>query len=171
MRCYMDKTIQEVYEALGRISNATKKEEKIAAVKTACKSDIVVCALAFLLDPHIVTGISTAKIDSHAFYADKVQTLAEAMDYIRHNNTGSGISVGTIQKYIGEQPEEYCDFIKSFFTKTLRLGIEAKALNQILGYKLISIFEVQLADRIDNVRIDERQWYISPNQQRRLTHR
>ncbi|MGZ3123654.1 ATP-dependent DNA ligase, partial [Bacillus subtilis] len=112
-------------------------------------------ALSFLLNPYIVTGVSTKKmrkkipVKTKAKLADKVHkisTFKEAIEYIKRHNSGRDVDILAIKGFIESvvTGDERL-FIEKFFTKDLKLGISSKTVNKVYGKGTIPQFEVMLA--------------------------
>lgn len=127
------------------------------------RNDTIVFFLRFLLDKNITTGISTAKINKKLhkeLNPDIDMTFFEVCKYISENPANDD-TLWIVQSYIAKVKMESKDekFAEQVFTKKLRLGIEAKTVNQVYGYMVIPNFEVQLAKSIENVKIQHGQWF------------
>jgi len=108
-------------------------------------------ALIFLLNPYIVTGISTKKMNKDVSgISEKYHPIRSLDDIIEHlsvSNTGRDEDIALIQRYIeGLESEELQTFVKKFVTKDLKLGISEKTVNKVYGKGTIPSFAVMLAE-------------------------
>lgn len=127
------------------------------------RNDTIAFFLRFLLDKNITTGISTAKINKKLrkeLNPDIDMSFFDVCRYISENPANDD-TLWIAQSYIAKVKAESKDdeFAKLVFTKKLRLGIEAKTVNQAYGYMVIPNFEVQLAKSIENVKLQKNQWF------------
>jgi DNA ligase 1 len=107
-------------------------------------------ALNFLLNPYIVTGISTKKMNKKVTFVNdylEITSFGELIEYLKKNNSGRDYDIINIQKYIKSlEDEELETFVKKFVTKTLKLGISEKTVNKVYGKGTIPTFAVMLAE-------------------------
>lgn len=111
-------------------------------------------ALCFLLNPYIVTGISTKKMNKKI--KDGLQVKGFIMDFkhlmehLKTNNSGRDGDILMIQNFINNQETpELQEFIKKFVTKDLKLGISEKTVNKVYGKGTIPSFAVMLAESFE----------------------
>lgn len=141
------KKINAIFRTIEETSAKTGKE----AVLKAHKGDKEVLeALDFLLNPYIVTGISTKKINKDLSNLEVKGFISDFQGIINHlkkNNSGRDGDIKLIQNYISHlDSEELQDFVRKFVTKTLKLGISEKTVNKIYGADTIPTFAVMLAE-------------------------
>jgi DNA ligase 1 len=107
-------------------------------------------ALNFLLNPYIVTGISTKKMNKKVTFVNdylEITSFGELIEYLGKNNSGRDYDIINIQKYIKSLEDgELETFVKKFVTKTLKLGISEKTVNKVYGKGTIPTFAVMLAE-------------------------
>ena len=112
----------------------------------------------FLLDPNVVTGISTKKLHKAVNGTPWMyDNLFDLLDYIAENNTGSDGVIATVQWFITHNAK-YEDFLSKIVTKTLRLGVDAKTVNAV-NPGLIPTFDVMLGTPIDKCKIPTGTWF------------
>lgn len=127
------------------------------------KNETIAFFLRFILDKNITTGISTAKINKKLrkeLNPDIDMSFFDVCKYITENPANDD-TLWIAQSYVTKVKKESKDyeFAKLVFTKKLRLGVEAKTVNQVYGYMVVPNFEVQLAKSIENVKIPKGQWF------------
>lgn len=130
--------------------------------------------LYFLLNPYIITGISTKKINKdigkipNINYSelldigsarDTYYGMSNLMNYLKVNNTGRDIDVSVCEYYFTNFDAEMQSFIKSIITKTLRLGCDSKTVNKVYGKDFIPEYEVQQAYSIEKYPLKQNEWF------------
>ena len=145
-----------------RIQETSSRVQK-AFILLDSRNEIIAFFLRFLLDKNITTGISTAKINKKLrkeLNPDIDMGFFDVCRYISENPANDD-TLWVVQSYIAKVGAKSKDkeFAKQVFTKKLRIGIEAKTVNQAYGYMVIPNFEVQLAKSIENVKIQKGQWF------------
>jgi DNA ligase 1 len=144
-------SLQNVYNIMTQIANESSKTGKETILKRYEGDTDFREALAFLLNPYIVTGISTKKM-SKTFEKSEmpketpIKDLKSLMNYLRKNNTGKDNDIKAIQLFILEQNEDLGIFLTRFATKDLKLGISEKTVNKVYGKGTIPTFAVMLAE-------------------------
>ena len=138
-------TVKQIFE---QIQSTNSKLEKERIIKENSSNKEFLYTLDFLLNPYIVTGLSSKKINKQVpsttgYFRDAIHM----MDYLKTHNTGSDLIIGDVQGFIYTQPEEMQEFYISLFTKALVLGCAANTINKVLGKGFIPQFEVQLAEK------------------------
>lgn len=144
-------SIKKVYDIMSKIENESSKNGKEAILKAHKDDNDFVEALKFLLNPYIVTGISTKKINKKGIaFPEKLPVftnLNDVIDYLKNNNTGRDIDVLALQCFINIiGTQELQEFVKKFVTKDLKLGISEKTVNKVYGKGTIPSFAVMLAE-------------------------
>lgn len=144
--------IHKIYGIMNQIETQSAKTTKEQILKNNKGDKDFLEALTFLLNPYIVTGISTKKLNKkiaikNGNLHDELHTLKEVMDYLLKNNSGRDIDILAIQDFMCRQDTpELQTFIKKFVTKDLKLGISEKTVNKIYGKDTIPTFAVMLAE-------------------------
>lgn len=147
-------SLLSVYTIMNQIANESSKTGKEQILKVNQLDMEFRQALVFLLNPYIVTGISTKKISKEINYVSEEYhpflSLEDVMEHILNNNTGRDVDVALVRDYIKniEKPELQ-DFVKRFVTKDLKLGISEKTVNKIYGKDTIPSFAVMLAESFE----------------------
>jgi DNA ligase 1 len=144
-------SIQNVYEIMTGIANESSKTGKEAILKQHEGDMEFREALTFLLNPYIVTGISTKKmkkkVNPKEETIEAVNSLSEVMSYLKRSNSGRDYDIFVIQSFINSlETSELQEFVRKFVTKDLKLGISEKTVNKIYGKGTIPSFAVMLAE-------------------------
>jgi DNA ligase-1 len=141
---------QSTYEIMDRIEKQSGKNAKEQILKDNINNMEFREALVFLLNPFVVTGISTKKMNKKIEKEVSLTTLADLpslMSYLENNKSGRDLDVLTIQAFIEKlETEELKTFVKKFVTKDLKLGISEKTVNKVYGKGTIPSFSVMLAE-------------------------
>lgn len=69
------------------------------------------------------------------------------MEYLSIHNTGTDKDIAVVQSFILSQPTAMRQFYKGLVTKSIKLGCNAKIVNQALGEGFIPTFDVMLANK------------------------
>lgn len=146
--------MERVKEIFNKLQATNSKLEKQRIIKENKDNQKFKDTLVFLLSPYVLTGISEKKINK------KVQSLAYTNDfdferfswenvraYLNEHNTGTVKDISYIKTFIDHQPENMRDFYKGLITKNIKLGCDAKIVNQVLGKNCIPTFEIMLANK------------------------
>ncbi|MGV4321123.1 ATP-dependent DNA ligase [Bacillus mojavensis] len=142
--------MQEIYNIFNRIASTNSRIEKESILKEVKDNEGFQEALRFLLDPFIVTGLSTKKINKKKIKTTEkvaeINTLSEMMNYLKTNNSGRDKDILAVQGFINRTEGEHLQkFIKQLATKSLKIGVSAKTVNDAYGKNYIPVFEVMLA--------------------------
>lgn len=141
--------LKNIFAAIAKESSRLEKQKLILANKD---NEEFISALRFLLSPDIVTGISTKKI--HKEISGKTPSvltpdsrfIPDVTAYLSEHSTGTDTDICEIQSFLSGQGEDRA-FYESLITKSFRLGVDAKTVNSALGYNLITVFGVMLAEK------------------------
>ena len=139
----------KVKEIFTQLQATNSKLEKQKIIKDNANNQKFTDTLVFLLSPYILTGISTKKIDKKVkpwIYTNDY-SWSSVKSYLLSHNTGTDDDIAYIQDFIYYQPEDMRDFYKGLITKSIKLGCDAKTVNQVLGKGFIPSFEIQLAEK------------------------
>ena len=136
----------EVKEIFDKISNTSGKNDKIKIIKQNKDNDLFIKCLKFLLDSDIVTGLSKKKIKKRvAVMGYRLETIEEAMEYLKHHNSGRDSDIAMIKDFCDRQ--EGCKlFCEGLFTKSLKIGIDVKGVNKAIP-NLIPSFDIMLGSK------------------------
>ena len=138
----------EVKELFDKIANTSGKNDKIKIIKQNKDNELFVECLKFLLDSDIVTGLSKKKINKKvAVMGDRLETIEEAMEYLKQHNSGKDSDIAMIKDFCDRQ--EGCKlFCEGLFTKSLKIGIDVKGVNKAIP-NLIQQHQVMLASKFE----------------------
>lgn len=143
---------------IDEISSTSSRNRKIELIQKqlANNNSEFIDLLVFLFDFRIVTGISTKKINKTSIKVKPdthFEDYAEVLQYLTRNNTGSDLVLANVQSFIKGLPDEYKRFMSSIVTKTVKIGLDVKSINQaannlhmnplILQYNCMLAFKYQ----------------------------
>jgi DNA ligase-1 len=157
-KCAQDLHVKELFDLIAKTSSSNRKKEIIAENSS---DELFTLLLNYLLNPFLVTGISTKKIAKDVEKAPTAvfETFPELMDYILGNNTGSDEVIVNIKSFLEVQEPGMQDFYTSVITKTARLGCDVKTVNKAYGRELIPQWDVQQSYTIEKTPIKENEWF------------
>lgn len=142
--------LREIKEIFDEISSVSGKKDKETIIKQNKDNELFLECLKFLLDSNITTGLSKKKINKKVqIYQNTYSDIRDMFDYVRMNNTGTDRDIGVVQGYINSLDEDLRDFARGLFTKSLKIGADAKTVNKALGYELIITFNIMLGSKAD----------------------
>ena len=138
----------EVKGLFDKIANTSGKNDKIKIIKQNKDNELFVECLKFLLDSDIVTGLSKKKINKKvAVMGDRLETIEEAMEYLKQHNSGKDSDIAMIKDFCDRQ--EGCKlFCEGLFTKSLKIGVDVKGVNKAIP-NLIQQHQVMLASKFE----------------------
>lgn len=141
-----------VFEIMTQLENTSGKLAKEQILRNNEDNQEFRNALVFLLNPYIVTGISTKKMNKEVKLGASLEyhpldSLEHVITYLSLHNTGRDIDVSLIKTYIETLgTEEEKTFVKKLVTKDLKLGISESTVNKVYGKDTIPSFKVMLAE-------------------------
>ena len=151
--------VEKLRDYTKRLQKATKKKEKSDLLYLAAKDEDLQRFLKFLLDPHVVTGLSDKKIRQHyPFNGRTIEHFADACGYLQLHNTGRGEDIAVINHYIDRFNAVDTDFLRRVFTKNLPIGVDVKTVNKAIGFTLIPDWQVQQAYLIEKYPVKQGEW-------------
>ena len=152
-----------VFKIFSQLQSTTKNTEKFKILKANERNILFANTLRWLLNPFVITGISTKKLNKPVKYdTTPIQTWRDLMVYLETNNTGRDCDIAIVQGFISLQPEEHREYYIQLVTKSLKLGIDAKTVNSVYGKGFIPVFDVQLGTPLDKVKLKGNEYiYIS----------
>ena len=155
----------KVKEIFTQLQSTSSKLEKQKIIKDNADNQQFTDTLVFLLSPYILTGISEKKINKkvpHLVYTDNLDlnrfSWERTKSYLEEHNTGTDKDIAFIQDFIVNQPEDMQDFYKGLITKSLKLGCDAKIVNDVIP-NLIPTFSVQLGTPREKCKIKAGEWF------------
>ena len=167
-------SVIDVYNIFNELMNTSSRLEKERILRDNCDSTLFKSVLRFVLDPMIVTGISSKKIkkDVNIGYCEIESGdyfIEDLLEYVKEHNTGTDNDIAYVQfvaSKIADQSadmyDEIYEFICNIITKSLRIGVDSTTANKIYGKKFIPKLEVMLGTSIENVKLSGNEYiYIS----------
>lgn len=141
--------LKEVKEIFDEIANTSGKKSKETIIKQNADNELFLECLKFLLDSNITTGLSKKKINKKVkVYENTCDDIRDMFIYLSLHNSGMDINIGVVQGYINSLDEDIQDFVRGLFTKSLKIGADAKTVNKVIP-GLISTFEIMLGSKAD----------------------
>ena len=143
--------MRELFRKLNTLKNINGTNDKKRFIKANKNDELFIETLEFLLNSYKITNISKKKInkkvkvDPNKFCGN----LHDMFMYLTHTCSGKDIDIANVQWYINEH-KEFEEELKELFTKSMKLGVQGKLVNDSLGYNLIPMFGVQLATTYDD---------------------
>ena len=158
MKQQLDLEVKNFFDLLASTSSIKVKKQLLAERRD---DGNVKKFLDYLLNPFFVTGISEKKIRKVVSVERPVQfhSFDELMAYVRKNHTGSDDILASVQVYLDGVNPELRTFYIGIITKTIRIGCDAKTVNDALGYEFIPQWEVQQAYQIGKLKMNENEWF------------
>ena len=158
MKQQLDLEVKNFFDLLASTSSIKVKKQLLAERRD---DGNVKKFLDYLLNPFFVTGISEKKIRKVVSIERPVQfhSFDELMAYVRKNHTGSDDILASVQAYLDGVNPELRTFYIGIITKTIRIGCDAKTVNDALGYEFIPQWEVQQAYQIGKLKMNENEWF------------
>lgn len=158
MKQQLDLEVKNFFDLLTSTSSIKAKKQLLAERRD---DGNVKKFLDYLLNPFFVTGISEKKIRKVVSVERPVQfhSFDELMAYVRKNHTGSDDILASVQAYLDSVNPELRTFYIGIITKTIRVGCDAKTVNDALGYEFIPQWEVQQAYQIGKLKMNENEWF------------
>lgn len=158
MKQQLDLEVKNFFDLLASTSSIKAKKQLLAERRD---DGNVKKYLDYLLNPFFVTGISEKKIRKVVSVERPIQfhSFDELMAYVRKNHTGSDDILASVQAYLDSVNPELRTFYIGIITKTIRVGCDAKTVNDALGYEFIPQWEVQQAYQIGKLKMNENEWF------------
>ena len=99
--------MEQVFKIFEELMSTTKKSEKAAILIRNQGNRLFTSTLKWLLDPFVLTGISSKKLSKNVSYdTTPIQTWGDMMVYFENHHTGSDDDIKIVQGFIESQPEE-----------------------------------------------------------------
>lgn len=158
MKQQLDLEVKKFFDLLANTPSIKVKKQLLAEKRD---DGNVKKFLDYLLNPFFVTGISEKKIRKVVSVERPIQfhSFDELMAYVRKNHTGSDDILASVQAYLDSVNPELRTFYIGIITKTIRVGCDAKTVNDALGYEFIPQWEVQQAYQIGKLKMNENEWF------------
>jgi DNA ligase-1 len=153
-----DRAVRELFELLARTGSSNAKSDIL--IENSGNGHFKLM-LEYLLNPFLITGISTKKI---AKETDKPPTrefgtFRDLMEYLLANNTGSDEVVANMRRFLSDAPPDMRDFYGAIITKNARIGCDVKSVNKALGEEFIPQWEVQQSYSIEKTPLKGGEWF------------
>lgn len=158
MKQQLDLEVKNFFDLLASTSSIKAKKQLLAERRD---DGNVKKFLDYLLNPFFVTGISEKKIRKVVSVEKSVHfhSFHELMTYVRKNHTGSDDVLANTQAYLDDVNPELRMFYIGIIAKTIRIGCDAKTVNDAFGYEFIPQWEVQQAYQIGKLKMNENEWF------------
>ena len=151
--------MEQVFKIFEELMDTTKKSEKATILIRNQGNRLFTSTLKWLLDPFVLTGISSKKLSKNVSYdTTPIQTWEDMMVYFENHHTGSDDDIRIVQGFIESQPEEQREYYRALVTKSLKLGVDAKSVNDVIP-NLIPTFSVQLGIPREKCKIKSGDWF------------
>lgn len=151
--------MEQVFKIFEELMGTTKKSEKAAILIRNQENRLFTSTLKWLLDPFVLTGISSKKLNKNVSYdTTPIQTWGDMMAYFENHHTGSDDDIRIVQGFIESQPEEQREYYRALVTKSLKLGVDARSVNDVIP-NLIPTFLVQLGTPREKCKIKTGEWF------------
>lgn len=139
--------IDKLFNKLHKLQDISSTNSKKQFIKANSDDKLFISTLEFLLNPYKVTNISKKKIEKEVKVEPYIVPagLNSLFVYLTQECTGKDINVASIQEFINRH-KEFEDDIKELVTKSMKLGVKAKLVNDALGYDLVPDFGCMLGE-------------------------
>lgn len=154
-----DLKVKVFFDILAQTSSILEKKKLLAEKKD---DRDVRSFLDFLLNPYFPTGISEKRLNKPVTQKPtlKFASFYNLMTHLRITADGSDWMIANVQAFLNDVEDEGLQkFYVGIITKTLRLGCDAKTVNQAFGCEFIPLWEVQQAYRYEKVKLNEGEWF------------
>lgn len=158
MKQQLDLEVKKFFDLLANTPSIKVKKQLLAEKRD---DGNIKKFLDYLLNPFFVTGISEKKIRKVVSVEKSVHfhSFHELMTYVRKNHTGSDDVLANTQAYLDDVNPELRMFYIGIIAKTIRIGCDAKTVNDAFGYEFIPQWEVQQAYQIGKLKMNENEWF------------
>lgn len=158
MKQQLDLEVKKFFDLLANTPSIKVKKQLLAEKRD---DGNIKKFLDYLLNPFFVTGISEKKIRKVVSVKKSVHfhSFHELMTYVRKNHTGSDDVLANTQAYLDDVNPELRMFYIGIIAKTIRIGCDAKTVNDAFGYEFIPQWEVQQAYQIGKLKMNENEWF------------
>lgn len=131
-------------------AKGNRKKEIVRSYQT---DDSFLSALTMLLNPYVTFGMSGKKLTRYVEQKPK-RTFSNLTDLLRFLDSQRGISdqtIADVRGFIGTCGDvENQTFVRGMISKSIRLGLTARTVNEALGRQQIPVFDCMLAERYAN---------------------
>lgn len=148
--------MREAAKAIMAIGRASGRNSKLALLKANSGIEGFKEILQFIYNPYIRTGIAKKKLDKSVpggivVYGGQDITWSQAIKHFTKNQTGNDKDISYAQKFtkqftIGTDERAVAE---AMVTKTLKIGVTEKTLNQVYGEDFIPMIGIMKAEKYD----------------------
>lgn len=156
--------IEKVKEIFDQLQATNSKLEKQRIIRENKDNQLFTDTLVFLLSPYILTGISEKKINKRINFLDTEDefeldeyTWESIVSYLKKHNTGTDKDIAHIKFFLNWESEYMRDFYKGLITKSIKLGCDAKIVNDVIP-NLIPTWEIQQAYPLEKYKLKPNEW-------------
>jgi len=157
--------IEELYNSFNQLKDTSSRLEKEELLRQFGKDEDFKFVLKFLINPMIITGISTKKINKRVnvgcYFLDSQDfDFPYLLNWISKNNTGKDCDIAFVNSYMWHitEDEDIIDWMKSIITKSFKPGIDVKTCNKVYGKSFIPTLSVMLGTSIEHAPIPHDAW-------------
>jgi DNA ligase-1 len=145
--------MKQYVKIFDEIKNTNSRIEKERLLEKYKDVDGFQEILKFVYDPLISTGLAKKKIEKKIDGEPirKLNSIFEAMNFVKDNNTGTDKIIKTVQCFIESlESDKEKELAKSILIKDLPIGISKITLNKVYGKDFIKKYAVQLACKYED---------------------
>jgi DNA ligase-1 len=165
----MYSTTWEIYKIFHDLSTLSSRLDKETILKHYSNNFEFKEILKFLIDPMVVTGISTKKLNKILHFNElSCVNILQMLDYLKEHNTGTDSDISFVQSCIKtlstkkDVPLAYQNSVKEFLenlvTKSFRCGVTSVTANKLYGDSFIPKLNVMLGTSIEQCNVPEDSW-------------
>lgn len=158
-------SIEELYNSFNQLKDTSSRLEKEELLRQFGEDEDFKFVLKFLINPMIITGISTKKINRQVnigiYWEDNPDfEFAYLLEWLLDHNTGKDSDIAYINSYLEHitDDEDIIDWMKSIITKSFKPGIDVKTCNKVYGKSFIPTLNVMLGTSIEHAPIPDNAW-------------
>lgn len=146
--------MKETYGALRKLQNESSKSGKQAIIENNLDNPEFVEVMQFLVNPFIVTGISSKKILKDIGISSNIRlnSLSEVMQYLRENNTGRDVDIKAMKAFLFtlDFENDEIKIAEQIITKSLKIGVDTLWNATVPEKYKVPVFNVLLAKSYDD---------------------
>lgn len=152
--------MNKILQIIADLRNTTSTNEKKAILEQNKDNDLLKKILLYTYDPFKKYGVSEKVLktiieEGDAQYLPSNLDLFKFLDKVYSNNINNELRK-QIGAYISCAEDKFAELLKCIFLKDLKAGINVSLINKVWK-KLIPKFEVQLARKYQDVRMDDKE--------------
>lgn len=151
-----------LFHAIASTPKTTEKKRLLHYINSSEPENVCemfLYTLRFLLDNNVTTGIDKKKLKTQINMPDINFPMkwSHMLEYIKENNTGRHEDIRRAQLFIEDNPEN-AEFIADIITKSYRLGLTAKTVNEVYE-DFIPVWSVQQAYPLEKYPLKDGEWF------------